>query len=46
MLWIENFLISRLRALRFAEIEERVSAEEDMTYSEIIESLDKDNLVR
>ena len=44
--WIENFLISRLRALRFADIEERVSAGEDMTYSEIIESLGKDSLVR
>ncbi len=33
--WIENFLISRLRALRFAEIEDKLSRGEDMSYAEI-----------
>ena len=43
--WIENFLISRLRAIRFAEIDDRLANGEDMTYSEIAEALEKDNLV-
>ena len=33
--WIENFLISRLRALRYAEIMDALDAGEDMTYAEI-----------
>lgn len=44
--WIENFLVSRLRALRFAEIEDRLEDGEDMTYADIFESLKKDNLVK
>ena len=44
--WIENFLVSRLRALRFADIEDRLDDGEDMTYAEIVNSLEKDNLVR
>lgn len=44
--WIENFLVSRLRALRFAEIEDRLEDGEDMTYADIFESLNKDNLVK
>jgi hypothetical protein len=44
--WIENFLISRLRALRFAEIEDRLESGEEMTYAEIVDSLEKDNLVK
>ena len=43
--WIENFLVSRLRALRFAEIEDRLEDGEDMTYADIFDSLKKDNLV-
>ena len=42
--WIENFLISRLRAMKFAEIEERLDNGDDLTYLEIIESLEKRNL--
>ena len=37
--WIENFLISRLRALRYAEICDRLDRGEDMEYSEILDSL-------
>lgn len=33
--WIENFLISRLRALRFAEIIDRIDGGEDIDYDEI-----------
>ena len=33
--WIENFLISRLRALRYAEIMDALDAGEDITYAEI-----------
>ena len=44
--WIENFLISRLRAIRFAEIEDRLDAGEDMSYQEIVDSLASDNLVK
>ena len=43
--WIENFLVSRLRALRFAEIEERLDGGEDMTYDAIALALDKKSLV-
>ena len=42
--WIENFLISRLRAIRFAEIEEKLENGEELSYGEILESLDSDNL--
>ena len=44
--WIENFLVSRLRALRFAEIEDRLEDGEDMTYADIFDSLEKENLVK
>ena len=44
--WIENFLISRLRAIRFAEIEDRLADGEDISYREIAESLAADNLVK
>lgn len=37
--WIENFLISRLRALIFADIEDRLEGGEEMTYAEIVERL-------
>lgn len=37
--WIENFLISRLRALKFAEIEDRISNGDDIAYSEVVEEL-------
>ena len=37
--WIENFLISRLRALCFAEIEERLERGEDMNYTDIADEL-------
>ena len=33
--WIENFLISRLRALKFADVEDALDAGEEMTYAEI-----------
>jgi hypothetical protein len=33
--WIENFLISRLRALRFAEIMDSIDGGEDIDYDEI-----------
>ena len=42
--WIENFLISRLRAIRFAEIEGRIEQGDDISYSDIIRSLDASNL--
>jgi hypothetical protein len=44
--WIENFLISRLRAIRFAEIEKKLDSGEDMSYLEITESLAPENLVK
>lgn len=37
--WIERFLISRLRAERFADIEGRIENGEDMSYSEIVSEL-------
>jgi hypothetical protein len=37
--WIENFLISRLRALKYAEILDRLESGEEMTYDEILSSL-------
>ena len=42
--WIENFLISRLRALRFAEIEDRLDAGEDMTYDAIVAELSNNQI--
>ena len=42
--WIENFLISRLRAVRFAEIEDRLDNGEDFKYLDVLESLDAENL--
>lgn len=42
--WIENFLISRLRAVRFSEIEERLDNGEDLNYNDILESLATSNL--
>ena len=44
--WIENFLVSRLRALRFSEIEDRIDSGEEMTYAEIEAALAKEALVR
>ena len=44
--WIENFLISRLRALRLDDIEAGLNNGEDMTYAEIVDSLSKENLVK
>lgn len=37
--WIENFLISRLRALKFAEIEQMIENGEDITYADVVEML-------
>ena len=37
--WIENFLISRLRALKYAEILGRLDGGEDMTYEDIVAML-------
>ena len=42
--WIENFLISRLRAVKFAEIEDRIDEGEDITYADVLDSLDIANL--
>ena len=42
--WIENFLISRLRAVKFAEIEDRIDEGEDITYADVLDSLDSANL--
>lgn len=42
--WIENFLISRLRAVKFAEIEDKIDAGEDITYADVLDSLDIANL--
>ena len=39
--WIENFLVSRIRALRYAEICERLDKGEDMTYDAVVEYLTK-----
>ena len=38
--WIENFLISRLRAIKFAEIEQRIERGEDLTYAEVVKMLE------
>lgn len=43
--WIENFLISRLRAERFVEIENRLSDGEDISYAQIVDSLQAERLV-
>lgn len=37
--WIENFLVSRLRALAFADIENRLDNGEDISYTEIVGEL-------
>lgn len=37
--WIENFLISRHRALKFADVRERLSSGEELTYDEIVDIL-------
>ena len=42
--WIENFLISRLRAMKFAEILDRIDAGEDITYADVLGSIDSSNL--
>jgi hypothetical protein len=42
--WIENFLISRLRAVKFAEIEDEIDAGEDISYADILDRLDSANL--
>ena len=42
--WIENFLVSRLRAMKFAEIEDRIDEGEDITYADVLDSLDSANL--
>ena len=42
--WIENFLISRLRAVKFAEIEDGIDEGEDITYADVLDSLDIANL--
>ena len=42
--WIENFLISRLRAMKFAEIEDGIDEGEDITYADVLDSLDSANL--
>ncbi len=44
--WIENFLVSRLRALRFADILDRVENGEDMTYESVTAALAKENLTK
>lgn len=38
--WIENFLISRLRAIKFAEIEQRIERGENLTYAEVVKMLE------
>ena len=42
--WIENFLISRLRAVKFAEIEDKIDAGEDISYADILDRLHSANL--
>ena len=37
--WIENFLISRIRALRYSEILDRLDRGEDMTYEDVVKRL-------
>ena len=44
--WIENFLISRLRAVRFAEIEERLASGEELSYDRIVKELSREELVK
>ena len=39
--WIENFLISRLRALAYADICDRLDRGEEMTYEEIEKRIDR-----
>lgn len=43
--WIENFLISRLRAERFAEIEQQLSCGAELSYEDVVKSLSTDHLV-
>ena len=38
--WIENFLISRLRALRFSDILDRLDSGEEITYDKIVSELE------
>jgi hypothetical protein len=38
--WIENFLISRLRAIRYAEICDRLDNGEDISYEEVVNHLE------
>ena len=37
--WIENFLISRVRALRYASLRDRIDSGDDITYEEIVNAL-------
>lgn len=39
--WIENFLISRLRALRFADIMDKLDSGEEMEYAQIVKELER-----
>ena len=39
--WIENFLISRLRALRFADIMDKLDGGEEMEYAQIVKELER-----
>ena len=47
MYWIENFIISRLRALKFEELWEGLTDGDELTYSEIISKItDKLELIK
>ena len=39
--WIENFLISRLRALRFADLLDKLDSGEEMEYAQIVKELER-----
>ena len=39
--WIENFLISRLRALRFADLMDRLDSGEELEYAQIVKELER-----
>lgn len=38
--WIESFLISRLRALKYAQLEDRLDRGEDLSYDDVVRELE------
>ena len=45
--WIEGFILSRLRSLKYAEIREALDSGRELSYERIISELtDKDRLIK